>query len=130
MDIVWELKIDRLPDDHDEEREARVVLRRLLERAAAEITTLRKKTKWECPSKASGDEPVLLCWELEDGRRVVGEAWKQEWVNLDIEGDLTKVFGSKRFFTYWSHDHDGREWINAKILRWMPLPDPWVRDFD
>ena len=43
MDILRELRSDSLPDDHDEDREARIVLRRLLKRAADEIEKLREK---------------------------------------------------------------------------------------
>jgi len=43
VDILRELRSDSLPDDHDEDREARIVLRRLLKRAADEIEKLRKK---------------------------------------------------------------------------------------
>jgi len=43
LDILRELRSGSLPDDHDEDREARIVLRRLLKRAADEIEKLRKQ---------------------------------------------------------------------------------------
>ena len=80
-------------------------------------------TEWQTIETALFTQPILASWITSDGRRCVGQVWRQ-LESVDVESDLSDIMGLNRIMSFWSFDYDGEDLLTYTPTHWMPLPEP------